>query len=656
MKFESILQKNIDEKLLANTVFKFILESTADKMPYVSAESRKAIEEYLIGLILKDMKLAKLIFEEFEEAYNSYITRLGCSDGDPLYQYQEKCTNKIAKLKDILRDEINQKLTEDSKEGDLAHIIFKKYQIGTKLGDTEKKKKNLRNTIGNINDTFSEADISLKRGDDGKDKILEKIGGLKNDFKLFNETLDSLISENCEKDTVKNIWINLLIDAISVLKMNDRREKVHLERVNEIEKEKRKRGNPISVFDAFNKIRRVSSYGIEEIVGYFDEFIKYESVLYGMNKHYRDHKKHVIQVWALGIALIHELHKKENNIRLNDKYKTSLNKFQFDLKNKELAENRTNEESNSIVISELWSMWTIIAFCHDLGYPIEKTSQINKQAKEILSHFGNMDFTELGYSFNNVNSFDKFLSIVSSKVDATITEKPRSNDSQGTTTKDEKKIYRTTVQEKHKDKLAKSLEDYKHGIFSSLLLYKNLTYFQETDYSSGKDGKLLSDEDARQFYIRKEILRSIAGHTCPKLYHIRLDTLAFLLILCDELQEWNRPKAENIIYSTKEVIPNVQIEKFELSEDKNLIEISMSYDVTSEGLVKYLVTDRFKNIHYLLRSGKDDDDRKIHFTWAVKFKNESYILTYNSTLFADEVLKAERMPINGEAEEFSLYD
>ena len=47
---------------------------------------------------------------------------------------------------------------------------------------------------------------------------------------------------------------------------------------------------------------------------------------------------------------------------------------------------------NIISQSEIWAMWTIIALCHDLGYPIEKTSKINLQAKKIISHFGNMNF------------------------------------------------------------------------------------------------------------------------------------------------------------------------------------------------------------------------------------------------------------------------
>lgn len=379
---------------------------------------------------------------------------------------------------------------------------------------------------------------------------------------------------------------------------------------------------------------------MEEIAKYFDDFVAYEAVLYGMNKYYRDHKKHVLQVWALGVSLIHQMHENGANIFLNDKYETEDIEFQF-TKPLRAETEKLSEESRLVTKSELWAMWTIIALCHDLGYPIEKTSQINKQAKKIISHFGSMQFTELDYNFSLLNTYliQKFLNIISSRVDI------------------EGDRHKTSVQEKYKDKLSKSLEDYKHGIFSSLLLFKNLTYFQETDYSSGSSGKTLDSEDARQFYIRKEILRSIAGHTCPKLYHIRLDTLAFLLILCDELQEWNRPRADNLLNLTKEEPPIVKVDEFKLGTKDDSISISMSYDMQwTEDFEKHVVISRFKHIHYLLRSGKDDGQRVFKFSWEIKFKNATYQLIYNSTLYSYELLKVERALEGESMKEFSLYD
>lgn len=648
MNFENILNKSIDERTLSECVFIPILESTAKDLPFVSIESRIAIESYIVDSISKDLSQIKLEFESLDRAHSKVLEEIHASDSDNLDASFKESEAAILKISSLL----NLKLPQISIDISLQH---NKRILGegiNKSKDTLNNLKYLTESIdscykgarGHLGDAMSKSSSSSSKG---YSHIKEQLTSVKDSLNKFKTKLEeparnNLGISNKKTDVIKGIWVNFLIDAISLLKINDKREKVYIER-------KENKGELLSIFDVFNKIRRTSSYGVEEIAGYFDDFIDYESVLYGMSKHYRDHKKHVLQVWALGIILINELHKNDSNITLNDEYVTTLTDFQFlheKEKNGTEKEQEEKEKNGFITKSELWAMWIIIAFCHDLGYPIEKTSQINKQAKKILTHFGSMQFTELDYNFSTINShsFEKFLNIVSSKVQAI---------------KEDEYIYKTTVQEKHKDKLSKSLEDYKHGIFSSLLLYKNLTYFQETDYSSGKGGKLLSEEDARQFYIRKEILRSIAGHTCPKLYHIRLDTLAFLLILCDELQEWNRPKAENLLHSAKEIIPIVKIEKFDLNKDTDSIVISMFYDTSStEDLIKYLVISRFKNIHYLLRSGKDDNDRGFMFTWTIKFKDIVYELRYDSNKFSYELLVVESFTEEtpDKRTEISLYD
>ena len=52
------------------------------------------------------------------------------------------------------------------------------------------------------------------------------------------------------------------------------------------------------------------------------------------------------------------------------------------------------------------------------------------------------------------------------------------------------------------------------------------------------------EEEARQFIIRREILRAIASHTCPEIYHSKPNTFSFLLLLADEMQFWGRPTFE----------------------------------------------------------------------------------------------------------------
>lgn len=88
------------------------------------------------------------------------------------------------------------------------------------------------------------------------------------------------------------------------------------------------------------------------------------------------------------------------------------------------------------------------------------------------------------------------------------------------------------IQPKYYLKYAKSLEGFQHGIISTIIIYKMLLYFLESDFNLNDD-YIYKNEDARQFYIRREILRAIAAHTCPDAYNIHITTFPSLLFLCD---------------------------------------------------------------------------------------------------------------------------
>lgn len=95
------------------------------------------------------------------------------------------------------------------------------------------------------------------------------------------------------------------------------------------------------------------------------------------------------------------------------------------------------------------------------------------------------------------------------------------------------------LQDKYKFKYKLSLEDFSHGMISAIIIYKMLIYFIEAD--NNPDANYVFDnEDARQFYIRRDILRAISSHTCENIYHIDVATFPMILFVCDELQEWGR--------------------------------------------------------------------------------------------------------------------
>lgn len=474
----------------------------------------------------------------------------------------------------------------------------------------------------------------------------------------------SLTTKNClkeyisggsqEKKLAKNLWKNLLKDAICLLKINDRREKLY-QNTKELYKQKQ---NRTTFNEKFDKIRHSSSYGIEELSDYFDDFVEFESVLYGTEEFYRDHIYHVLHVWGIGISLLWGSEKIA--LELTENFKVDKADFHFDIEE--------GEKEKKISRSELWAMWTIIALCHDLGYPLEKSSQINQKVKKIVNHFGCFNFHELNFNFDILNTFvvEKFLNIISSK---TLRNNDKESESSNVcsnkcsdTCWSEFSNHKTEIQHKYRDKFSKSIEDYKHGSLSGLLLFKKLTYFLETDFA--QERKSLNCEDLRQFYIRKEILRAICCHTCPKIYHLELKTLPFLLILCDEVQEWGRPRFEEILSgsSSKECV-KINIKRFTTENEKTIIHIYSQYDLPIkkmglENIEKNIVKRKFKNLHYLLRSAKDDQNRRIKFTWEILLKEQSgdktYIFTFESDKNAYEMFKTTRTE-GEQTTDFDMY-
>lgn len=475
---------------------------------------------------------------------------------------------------------------------------------------------------------------------------------------ISSQTRESLknYQDNKNEDNAKKIWKDLLIDSICLLKINDAREKLYKDTVPLIE--------DIEKFSKeFSKIRQISTYGIDELSDYFSDFIDFESVLYGTGNYYRDHIHHVLQVWGLGVGLL--LGSDPITIKLGEEYVAVNDKFHFQIDNEKTIEidgERYCQKSKGIAQSELWAIWCIISLCHDLGYPLEKASQINKKVKKIINHFGCFNFNELNYNFDILNTFivEKYLHIISSK---TVVGKVPCCNEDGTDQEclGKDKDHNTKIQHKYHDKFSKSLEDYDHGAFSGLLLFKKLTYFLETDYAPDKE--TLGCEDLRQFYIRKEILRAICGHTCPKIYHLDLNTLSFLLIFCDELQEWGRPRFSDLLsVGAKSNEQKITIDKFNTKDSGTEAHVTINFsnikitDLNRGTYEEHIVRRKFKNFHYLLRSAKDDSSRKVEFTWKIKFENAEYALIFNSKKSSYEMFESTSKEKDLEEQSFTIYE
>jgi hypothetical protein len=239
-------------------------------------------------------------------------------------------------------------------------------------------------------------------------------------------------------------------------------------------------------------------------------------MLYGASPdRYRDHIAHVFRVWVIG----HRVLKNKNC------FKGVL--FSDEILNRR---HRGRQDSKEEIHPSEWEcMWAIAALCHDLGYPLSHIDQINSSARDALRQMGLVHGGDLRFSFSlqMLPFHDTLIRLMASRL---------VRNGRG---------YRTHLQNKYYLKLLKSFGNLEHGIVSSLLVSKALVYFLESDLCQDGQG-ILDKQDARQFIIRREILKSMAAHTCQDIYHLRFDTLSFLLYVIDEIQCWGRPTLEEL--------------------------------------------------------------------------------------------------------------
>lgn len=355
---------------------------------------------------------------------------------------------------------------------------------------------------------------------------------------------------------IKELWKILIEKSINCLRFYDTREPFHETRA-----------------------KKPHAYGVDDLKDYFDEYTEFESLLYGGSKFYRDHVVHVFRVWLLGVQQL---------LVNNGSY---LKAIQVD----------SDYCVNSL---EKLSIWTIVSLTHDLGYPLAKSLQVIEKTRDMMKSFIVNPLISMDLSFNGVqNTMNDFvLRFVGSKMH------PRGED-----------MFVARLQPKYYFKFQKSLENNEHGILSSLIIYKMLTYFLESDYSINED-YLFTKEDSRQFYIRREILRAIASHTCHDIYQLNIFNFSFLLIICDDAQEWGRKSISDLY------IERGDIYKFEgLQNDfgnaGNTCRLMDKYEVEKTSSLKTIL-ERFekqsKTYRDVFRDGQETNKRNFNFVRQIE--------------------------------------
>lgn len=330
---------------------------------------------------------------------------------------------------------------------------------------------------------------------------------LKDLSQKISETADDFEIFKYRKDT-DALWEMLLEKAIKCLRFYDTREP----------------------FKDSTNHKQPLAYGIKELRKYYDQYADFERILYGSSRHYRDHVIHVLRTWLSGMELL---------VRNDGK---TLQEIKIENREGDIALNE----------AEKISIWTIISLSHDLGYPLQKSKDIIAITQKMLSSFISNPDISVDFAFHGVQNYmnDFVVRLMSSKM--VLRRKEEKKNTDGTLTGEEDKFYVARLQPKYYFKFQKSLERNNHGILSTLIIYKLLTYFLESDYNINEDYEF-NEEERRQFYIRREILRAIASHTCNDVYQMYMGSFSFLLRICDDTQEWGRKNiSELYVQSSKE--------------------------------------------------------------------------------------------------------
>lgn len=394
-------------------------------------------------------------------------------------------------------------------------------------------------------------------------------------------------------------------------------------------------------------------YGLDSLEDYHKKYIDFEGVLYGSDAYYRDHVFHVIRVWMLGVylllndntyitgggkRLIDAIHFEGDSemivdcvdeCEINYDYREKVNENSLiinrDGKFCKIHKNEigdckyiltsSNSFSSEINILEKISMWTLMALCHDLGYPLEKSKKILAKTENMMEAFVSQPNINGDLRFDGTrDSNNKDIILFASK-------KMKAVDVDG-----EVATYKASIQEKYKFKYMLSLEAFAHGIISSIIIYKKLNYFKETDNNTDAN-YIFQEEDARQFYIRRDILRAMASHTCQDIYHIDVATFPMLLFVCDELQEWGRKSWKSMYKGVTNNAVRLSIETFNSDKIEYKEEIDMS-NAGNQQLVDNI--ERILKYQYMLyqttfRDGQYTARRKFDFRKHINIKiSEEY--------------------------------
>ena len=276
-----------------------------------------------------------------------------------------------------------------------------------------------------------------------------------------------------------------------------------------------------------------------------------------------------------------------------------------------------------------------------MGYPLQGINSINEITKKLVKSYGPILLKELEYAYSSQfeRTSDFALRFMSSDL---IFDKDK---------------FLIHLQPKYYQKFLSAESNINHGVLSALFLMKDLVFFKESDFLFD-ELKPFEEEDARQFLIRKEIIRSIASHSCEDIYHLTIPNFSFIITVIDEMQEWGRPRlidvtkrmgtdsALTVNVFNSELIHYSIIFKF----DRRKIKLPEKYQKNMNEQISSYFLIKYKKWCNVLRSAVGGKNRKLRLKFTI-IDN-----TYNKIIYEFEHINPKKINLNENAEKIVNKD
>lgn len=342
--------------------------------------------------------------------------------------------------------------------------------------------------------------------------------------------------------------------------------------------------------------------GDSELFQFAKAAADFEDLLYGMSRYYRDHTLHSLWVYFLGEHILRDhllddvyrsLDWYIHNSILGDpsSYPDQLKEIAKDRENSLLT--KANEKKDAV--------WCLTALCHDLGYCLSQLQGLNESVERVLKYFDLPSFTRIGYSFEVEHQYlaSQFLDLTVGEI--WIVPSPDNDEILIKNFRNDPDYWR----------LCRALERRQHGAYSSFIIYKLLDIFAEVWVRDPAEPWGLDEAEAVDNIIRGNILFAIAQHEFEFAHLSTMGSLADILVLADELEEFSRFGRQLLARKYTDTMADVSISfKLNKTTRRRNLDIDIAYKVAKDyDPIEFYIRKARKLCRKYSLSEKDDSSR-----------------------------------------------